>query len=103
MNDHLYTKERIEDLQSTSSPNEANEAIKELLENNGSLQEEVRKQRREQEIQSARLCEVMEEKNKIKEEIEGKDNEIQHLSLQQPDFINQLTNTNEEIVGLRLV
>ena len=44
----------------------------------------------------------MEEKNKIKEEIEGKNNEIQHLSLYQVDFINQLTNANEEIKNLRL-
>ena len=43
----------------------------------------------------------MEEKNKIKVEIEGIDNEIQHLSLQQTDFINQLTNANEEIMNLR--
>ena len=43
----------------------------------------------------------MEEKNKIKEEIEGKYNEIQHLSLQQADFINWLTNANEEIMSLR--
>ena len=43
----------------------------------------------------------MEEKNKVKVEIEGKDNEIQHLSLQQNDFINQLTNANEEIMNLR--
>ena len=43
----------------------------------------------------------MEEKNKKKVEIEGKDNEIQHLSLQQTDFINQLTNANEEIMNLR--
>ena len=48
MNDHLYTEERIEDLHSSSSPDEANEAIKELSEKNGSLQEEVRKLRREQ-------------------------------------------------------
>ena len=34
----------------------------------------------------------MEEKNKIKEKIEGKNNEIQHLSLQQANFINQLSN-----------
>ena len=66
MNDHLYTKERIEDLHSESNPDEANEAIKELLEKNGSLQEEIRKLRREQEFQSVRLCEVVEEKNKIK-------------------------------------
>ena len=43
----------------------------------------------------------MEEKNKIKEEIEGKNNEIQHLSLQQTDFIDQITNANEEIMNLR--
>ena len=41
MNDHLYTKERIEDLNSACSSDEANEAIKELLEKNGSLQEEA--------------------------------------------------------------
>ena len=43
----------------------------------------------------------MEEKNETKEEMEGKYNEIQHLSLQQTDFINQLTNANEEIMNLR--
>ena len=43
----------------------------------------------------------MEEKIKIKEKIEGKNNEIQHLSLQQADFINHLTNANEEIMNLR--
>ena len=37
MNDHLYIEERIEDLHSASSLDEANEAIKELLEKNGSL------------------------------------------------------------------
>ena len=71
------------------------------MEKNGSLQQQVRKLRREGEIQLVRLCEVMEEKNKIKSEIEGKDNEIQHLSLQQADFINQLTNENKEIMNLR--
>ena len=48
-----------------------------------------------------RLCEVLEEKEKVKEDLEGKSNEIQHLSLQQADFINQLTNENEEIMNLR--
>ena len=56
MNDHLYIEERIEDLHSVSISNEGNESIKELLEKNGSLQEEVRKLKREQEIQSIRLC-----------------------------------------------
>ena len=43
----------------------------------------------------------MEEKNKIKEEMEGNNNEIQHLSLQQANFINQFTNANEEIMNIR--
>ena len=43
----------------------------------------------------------MEEKDKAKEEIEEKNNEIQQLSLQQEDFINQLTNANEELMNLR--
>ena len=60
MNDHLYIEERIEDLHLSSSLNEEDEAIKELLEKNGSLQEEVRKIRREKEIQLVRLCEVLE-------------------------------------------
>ena len=50
MNDHLYIEERIEDIHSTSSLDEENQEIKELLEKNGSLQEEVRKLRRMQEI-----------------------------------------------------
>ena len=33
--------------------------------------------------------------------MEGKDNEIKHLCLQQTNFINQLTNANEEIMNLR--
>ena len=47
MNDHLYSKERIEDLHFAGNSDEANEAIKELLKKNGFLQEEVRKLRRE--------------------------------------------------------
>ena len=43
----------------------------------------------------------MEEKNKTKVEVYRKGNEIQHLSLQKTDFINQLTNANEEIMNLR--
>ena len=52
MNDHQYFETKIEDLFPSSSSNEANEAnnaIKELLEKNGSLQEEVRMLKREQE------------------------------------------------------
>ena len=64
MNDHLYNEERIEDFFPSSISDEENNAIKELLEKNGSLQEEVKKLRREQEIQLVRLCEIMEEKKK---------------------------------------
>ena len=49
MNDQLYVEERVEDIYPEGNSNEANEAIKELLEKNGTLQE-VRKLRREQEI-----------------------------------------------------
>ena len=37
VNDHLYTEERIKNVDLASNPNEANEAIKDLLEKNGSL------------------------------------------------------------------
>ena len=50
MNDHLYIEERIEDFHPSSSSDEENDAIKELLEKNGRLQEELRKMRREKEI-----------------------------------------------------
>ena len=60
MNDLKYVEEKIEDFFPSSSSDEANNAIKELLEKNGSLQEEVRKLKREQEIQSIRLCEILE-------------------------------------------
>ena len=67
----------------SSSPDETNDAIKEILEKNGSLQEEVRKLKREQEIQSIRFCEILKQRNKEKEELDGRNNEIQNQSLQQ--------------------
>ena len=68
MNDHLYIEEIIEFFFPSSSSDEANNVIKELREKNGSLQEEVRKLRREKEIQSIRLCEIMEQKKKKKKQ-----------------------------------
>ena len=50
MNNHQYIEEKIEDVFPSSSSDEANDTIKKLLENIGSLQEEVRKLKREQEI-----------------------------------------------------
>ena len=96
MNDHQYIEERIEDFFPSSSSDEENDAIKELLENNDSLQEEVRKPKREQEIQLVRLCEVLEQRNKIKEEINERNNEIQNQSLQKEELIDELSNENEE-------
>ncbi|GLJ51307.1 hypothetical protein SUGI_1091120 [Cryptomeria japonica] len=95
INDHEYVETKIEDLFPTSSSNEvdeANNAIKELLEKNGLLQKEVRMLRREQEIQSARFCEILEQRNKMQNEIEGRNNEI----VQHEDLTEQLSNANEE-------
>ena len=78
MNDHQYIEEKIEDFLSSSSLDETNSAIKELLENNGSLQGEVRKLKKEQEIQSIRLCAILEQRNKAKEDLDGRNNEIQN-------------------------
>ena len=50
MNDLKYVEEKIEDFFPSSSSNEEDNAIKEHLEKNGSLQEEVRKLKREREI-----------------------------------------------------
>ncbi|GLJ11501.1 hypothetical protein SUGI_0168960 [Cryptomeria japonica] len=49
--------------------------------------------RREQEIQSARFCEILEQRNKMQNEIEGRSNEI----VQHEDLTEQLSNANEEI------
>ena len=97
MNDLKYVEERIEDFFPSSSLDEANNEIKELLEKNGSLQEEVRKLKREQEIQSIRLCEILEQRNKAQEELEIKSHEIHNQSHQHEDLMDQLSNANEEV------
>lgn len=43
----------------------------------------------------------MEQKDKAKEEIEENDNEINQLSLQQTYLIDQLNDTNQELINLR--
>ena len=72
MNDLKYVEEKIEDFFPSSSSDEANNAIKELLEKNGSRQQEVRKLKREQEIQSIGLCEILEQRNKAQEDLEAR-------------------------------
>ena len=101
MNDLRYVEERIEDFFPSSSSDEANNVIKELLEKNGSLQEEVRKLKREQEIQSIRLCEILEQRNKAQEDLEARNNEQQNQSNQHEDLIDQITEVNEEIMILK--
>ena len=95
-------KKRLKTFSLSSNSNEANNAIKELLEKNGSLQEEVRKLKREQEIQSIRLCEILEQRNKAKEDLEARKNEDQNQSLQHEDLVDQISNANEEIMTLRI-
>ena len=46
------------------------------------------------------MCDIMEQKDKAKEEIEEKFNEIHQLSLQQADFIDQINDANQELVNL---
>ena len=77
MNNHQY----IEEFFPSSSLDKENNTIKELLQKNGSLLEEVRKLKREQEIQSIRLCEILEQRNKEKEDLEARNNEDQNQSL----------------------
>ena len=72
MNDFRYVEERIEDFFPSSSSDEENNVIKELLEKNGSMEEEVRKLKREQEIQSIRLCEISKHRNKAQEDLDRK-------------------------------
>ena len=45
---------------------------------------------------------VTSERNKMKDEIDGKNNEIQNQSLQQANLIDQISNANEEIKSLRI-
>ena len=73
MNDNIYIEERIDDICQVRNSDEADATIKDLLEKNLTLHEEVRKLKREQEIQSVRLCELVEEKDKAKEEIKEKE------------------------------
>ena len=43
----------------------------------------------------------MEQRNKAKEELDGRNNEIQNQSLQQADLIDQLSNAIDNIMSLR--
>ena len=95
MNDLKYVEEKIEDLLPSSSSDEANNAIKELLEKNGSLQDDVRKLKREQEIQSARLCKILEQRNKAQEELEARSHEQQNQTSQNEELVDQITKANE--------
>ena len=74
ISDNIYNEQRIEDVYLERNLDEVDEAIKDLLEKNSNLQEEVKKLKKEQEIQSVRLCEVMEEGKKTKEVIKEKNN-----------------------------
>ena len=55
MNDQLYVEEIIEDIYAKGNLIQANEAIKELLEKNGNLQEEVRKLKKRTRISVSKI------------------------------------------------
>ena len=90
-------KRRLKIFPPSSSSNEANNAIKERLEKNGSPQEEVRKLKREKEIQSIRLCEILEQIYQAQEDLESRNHEQQNQSNQNEDLIDQISKENEEI------
>ena len=48
------------------------------------------------------MCEILEQRNKAKEDLNGRNNEIQNQSLQHENLIDQISNANEEIMSLRL-
>ena len=101
MNDLKYVEEKIEDFFPSTSSDEANNAIKELLEKNVSLQEELRKLKREQEIQSIKLCEILEQRKKTQEDLEARNNEQKNQSNQNEDLIDQISKENQEIKVLK--
>ena len=45
-------------------------------------------------MQSIRLCEILEQRNKAQEELEVRSHEIQNQSLQHEDLMDQLSNAN---------
>ena len=45
---------------------------------------------------------MLEQRNKAKEDLDGRINEIQNQSLQHEDLIDQISNANEEIMTLRI-
>ena len=53
--------------------------------------------KREQESQLVRLCEIVEQRNQMQDEIERRNNEIQNEFLEHEDLTDQLSNANEEI------
>ena len=47
------------------------------------------------------MCKILEQRNKAKEDLNGRNNKIQNQSLQHEDLIDQISNENEEIMSLR--
>ena len=61
----------------------------------------MRKLKREQELHSTRFCEILEQRNKLKDELDGRNNEVQNKTLQLENLIDQVSHTNDKILNLR--
>ena len=64
-----YIEESTKDLCRERSSDEVDATIEDRLGKNLTLHEEIRKLKREQEIHSIRMCEVIEQKEKAKHEV----------------------------------
>ena len=106
-----YKEEDTIGLFDTSNFAENDKVIKELLEKNTILNNEVRTLKREHEIQSVRLCEVVEQKKKAEDDkamaevdkrqiatrLDERTSDIQRLTDNQLDMVNQLLLANQEL------
>ena len=110
MNDTQYNEEKIDSL-FLYADTKTNKVVKDLLDKNSILQEEIKKLKKDMELQATRsygnldqedqaiLRKILMEKEirTLKEILENKDNEISQLSIHQVDLSKQLSDSNETI------
>lgn len=110
-NDSQYQEEDTTELFDNGNSIESDKAIKEILEKNNILSDDIINLKREQEIQFVRLCEVVEQKKKAKEDktmaeedkrqismrLDERTTDMQRLTNNQLDMVNQLLLVNQEL------
>ena len=115
MKDTQYIEEKIEDICLDNSTKEANEVIKYLLSKNTLLQEEVKKLKKDIELQVAKsygntdqedraiLSKILMEKEikLLTEKLDERNNEVSQLSIQQVDLSRQLDEALQTINQLK--